>query len=48
MPSYPAKPYVVPHDDWFDNNKSNYENKPTTKETKKISTIHEFFTNNRM
>jgi len=43
MPSYPAKPYVVPHDDWFNNNKGNYENKPTTKETKKISTIHEFF-----
>ena len=43
MPSYPAKPYVVPYDDWFNNNKSNYENNPTTKETKKISTIHEFF-----
>ena len=43
MPSYPAKPYEVPHDDWFNNKQSNYESKPTTKETKKISTIHEFF-----
>ena len=42
MPSYPAKPYEVPHDDWF-NKQSNYESKPTRKETKKISTIHEFF-----
>ena len=43
MPSYPAKPYEVPHDDWFNNKQTNYESKPTTKETKKISTIHEFF-----
>ena len=43
MPSYPAKPYEVPHDDWFNNKQSNYESKPTRKETKKISTIHEFF-----
>ena len=43
MPSYPAKPYVVPHDDWFDNISSNFENKSKTKEAKNISTIHEFF-----
>ena len=43
MPSYPAKPYVVPHDDWFDNISSNFENKYKTKEAKDISTIHEFF-----
>ena len=47
MPSYPAKPYVVPYDDWF-NNKSNYENNPTTKETKKYLLFMNFFTNNRM
>ena len=43
MPSYPAKPYVVPHDDWFDNISSNFENKSKTKEAKNIYTIHEFF-----
>ena len=43
MPSYPAKPYLIPHDDWFNNNSSNFENKSRTKGTKKISTIHEFF-----
>ena len=44
MPSYPAKPYVVPHDDWFNNNSSNFENKPKAKGIKKRKTsIHEFF-----
>ena len=43
MPSYPAKPYVVPHDDWFNNNSTNLENKSTIKGQKYISTIHEFF-----
>ncbi len=44
MPSYPAKPYVVPHDDWFNNNSSNFENKPKAKGIKKSKTsIHEFF-----
>ena len=42
MPSYPAKPYVVPHDDWF-NNTSNYENKPKAKGIKSKTSIHEFF-----
>ena len=43
MPSYPAKPYIVPHDDWFNNNSSDSENKSKAKEIKNISTIHEFF-----
>tara|TARA_B100000963_G_scaffold204123_1_gene177774 strand:+ start:65 stop:508 length:444 start_codon:yes stop_codon:yes gene_type:complete len=43
MPSYPAKPYVVPHDDWFNNNSKDFENKSKTKGTNRISTIHEFF-----
>ena len=43
MPSYPAKPYEVPHDDWFSNNSSSLKNKSTIKGTKKISTIHEYF-----
>jgi len=44
MPSYPAKPYIVPHDDWFNNNSSNFENKPKAKGIKKRKTsIHEFF-----
>tara|TARA_Y100000589_G_scaffold203980_1_gene192454 strand:+ start:43 stop:477 length:435 start_codon:yes stop_codon:yes gene_type:complete len=43
MPSYPAKPFVIPHDDWFNNNSSNSENNSETKERKNISTIHEFF-----
>ena len=43
MSSYPAKPYVVPHDDWFKNNSSNFENKPQVKEIKSKSSIHEFF-----
>ena len=43
MPSYPAKPYVVPHDDWFNNNSSNFENNSENKGRKNISTIHEFF-----
>ena len=43
MPSYPAKPYVVPHDDWFNNNSSNFENKPKENEIKIKTTIHEFF-----
>ena len=42
MPSYPAKPFIVPHDDWF-NNSSSLENKSTNKETKEISTFHDFF-----
>ena len=43
MPSYPAKPYVVPHDDWFNNNSSHFENKPKAKRIKSKTTIHEFF-----
>ena len=43
MPSYPAKPYVVPHDDWFNNNSSNFENEPKVKEIKSKTSIHEFF-----
>ena len=43
MPSYPAKPYEVPLDDWFNNNSSDFENKSTAKETNSITTIHEFF-----
>ena len=43
MPSYPAKPFEIPHDDWFNNNSSNLENKSETKGTKNITTIHEFF-----
>ena len=43
MPSYPAKPYVVPHDDWFNNNSSNFKNKFKAKGPKSITTIHEFF-----
>ena len=43
MPSYPAKPYEVPYDDWFNNNSSNFENDSKAKRIKNISTIHEFF-----
>ena len=43
MSSYPAKPYVVPLDDWFNNNQSTNENESKAKETKNITTIHEFF-----
>ena len=43
MPSYPAKPYIVPHDDWFNNNSSNFENKPKAKGIKSKTSIHEFF-----
>ena len=43
MSSYPAKPYEVPLDDWFNNNSSNLENKSKAKGTKNITTIHEFF-----
>ena len=43
MPSYPAKPYVVPHDDWFNNNSNDFENKPESKGIKSKTSIHEFF-----
>ena len=43
MPSYPAKPYVVPHDDWFNNNSSYFENKPKAKGIKSKTSIHEYF-----
>ena len=43
MPSYPAKPYVVPHDDWFNNNSSNIENEPKVEGIKSRTSIHEFF-----
>ena len=43
MPSYPAEPYVVPHDDWFNNNSNDFENKPEAKEIKSKTSIHEFF-----
>ena len=42
MPSFPAKPYEVPHDDWF-NNLSNFDNKPKAKVIKSKASIHEFF-----
>ena len=43
MPSYPAKPYEVPYDDWFNSSSSKFENNSVNKETKNIYTIHEFF-----
>ena len=43
MSSYPAKPYVVPHNDWFNNNSSNLENRPKAKGIKSKTSIHEFF-----
>ena len=43
MPSYPAKPYIVPHDDWFNNNSSNFEYKQKKKRIKSKTSIHEFF-----
>ena len=43
MNSYPAKPYEVPLDDWFNNNSINLENKFKAKGIKNITTIHEFF-----
>ena len=43
MPSYPAKPYVIPHDDWFNNNSINFENEPKAKGIKSKTSIHEFF-----
>jgi len=43
MTSYPAKPYVVPDDDWFNNNSSNFKKKFKAKGIKNISTMHEFF-----
>ena len=43
MPSYPAKPYVVPHDDWFNNIPNNFENEPEAKEIKSKTSIYEFF-----
>ena len=43
MPSYPAKPYEVPYDDWFNINSKSLENNSITKGRKQISTIHEFF-----
>ena len=42
MTSYPAKPYVVPYDDWFNNNSINFK-KSITNQTKTIYTVHEFF-----
>ena len=42
MTSYPAKPYVVPNDDWFNNNSINFK-KSITNQTKTIYTVHEFF-----
>ena len=43
MRSYPAKPYVVPKDDWFNNNDCYFEKRSKPKGIKTISTIHEFF-----
>ena len=43
MPSYPAKPYEVPHDDWFNNNSSNFEKESKANEIKSKTSIHEFF-----
>ena len=42
MPSFPAKNYIVPHDDWFSNSNL-VEKKSATKGIKKISNIHDFF-----
>ena len=42
MPSYPAKPYVVPHDDWFNDNSSHFEYKLKAKRIKSKTSIHEF------
>ncbi len=43
MPSYPAKPYIVPHDDWFNNNSTNFKNKPKANGIQCKTSIHEFF-----
>ena len=43
MPSFPAKPYEVPYDDWFNMNSKSLENNSITKGRKQISIIHEFF-----
>ena len=43
MPSYPAKPYEVPYDDWFNINSKSLENNSITMGREQISTIHEFF-----
>ena len=43
MTSYPAKPYEVPLDDWFDNNSCNFEKKSKAMVTNNTTTIHEFF-----
>ena len=43
MPYYPAKPYEIPYDEWFNNNSSNFENKPKAKGIKSKTSIHEFF-----
>ena len=48
MPSYPAKPYVVPHDDWFKNNSSNFENKPKAKGIRKYLLFINIFIDNQM
>ena len=49
MPSYPAKPYIVPHDDWFNNNSSNFENEPKAKGIKKGKLLFmNFFIDNHM
>ena len=42
MPSYPAKPHVVPHDDWFSNIPSYFENKPKAKRIKGKTSIQKF------
>ena len=47
MPSFSAKPYIVPHDDWFSNSNL-FEKKSATKGIKKISNIHDFFIDNQM
>tara|TARA_Y100001933_G_scaffold44695_1_gene42525 strand:+ start:2907 stop:3017 length:111 start_codon:yes stop_codon:yes gene_type:complete len=35
MPSYPAKPYIVPYDDWFNKNTSNFKKKSKAKGIKR-------------
>ena len=42
MPSFPAKPYILPQDDLFSNSNL-FDKKSTTKGIKKISNIHDFF-----
>ena len=49
MTSYPAKPYVVPDDDWFNNNSSNFKKKFKAKGKKKTYQLFmNFFIGNQI